>query len=101
MKNIILSSLILTVFGCSTDSKKAKEICDCMKFYEINHNETHIKETQKCLTEIGINLDYYNPKNKKYIYREMSEKGRNLCPAESRKFWHFLNTVNKRPKLLQ
>ena len=52
----------------NNDSKKAMEICDCMGFYEIIHNESHIKETKECLGKISVNIDYYEPKNKEYIY---------------------------------
>ena len=100
MKNIIYLCFIF-IIGCNNDSKKAMEICDCMGFYEIIHNESHIKETKECLGKISVNIDYYEPKNKEYIYKKMSENGENLCPKESRKFWHFLRTINERSYLIK
>ena len=98
MRPLTYFIIIILFLSCGNDSKKALQICDCMDLYEINYNESHLQATKDCLEEIGVKIIYDDAKNREYIYRKMNEKGENLCPQESRKFWDFLKTMDERKK---
>lgn len=95
MRSIIYLCITILIFSCSNKEPTENEICECMNHYSINHTESQLKLTKACLEGIGVKIDYFDPVNAEYIHN-MKEDGGNICPPESRKFWHFLMTMNEK-----
>ena len=56
-------SLLIIFSSCSNEYQKEQEICNCMSLYSIKHKEVQLIETEKCLENYNVTIDYNNIKN--------------------------------------